>query len=69
MYKYMPFVYGANAAKEAIAGMYNGDYIHNLSILLIYIAISLFIGLVISKPFKRIMEYIKESTEKTDLVI
>ena len=69
MYKYMPFVYGSNAAKEAIAGMYKDFYIDNIKVLFIYIAIALVIGLLISVPLKKVMEYIKESTEKTDLVI
>ena len=69
MYKYMPFVYSTNAAKESIAGMYKDYYYDNLKTLLIYVAVSLVIGLIVSVPFKKFVSVIKESTEKTDLII
>ena len=69
MYNYMPFAYGMNAVRECIAGMYKYDYWKYMSGLLIYIALALVIGLVISRPCKRLNEKIKESTEKTDLLI
>ena len=69
MYNYMPFAYGMNAVRECIAGMYKLDYFKFMSGLLIYIALALIIGLVISVPCKKLNESIKESTEKTDLLI
>ena len=69
MYNYMPFAYGMNAVRECIAGMYKLDYLKYMSGLLIYIALALIIGLVISVPCKKLNESIKESTEKTDLLI
>ena len=69
MYNYMPFAYGMNAVRECIAGMYKLDYLKYMSGLLIYIVLALIIGLVISVPCKKLNESIKESTEKTDLLI
>ena len=69
LYKFMPFNYSMNAVRECIAGMYKLDYFKFMSGLLIYIALALIIGLVISVPCKKLNESIKESTEKTDLLI
>jgi putative membrane protein len=69
MYNYMPFAYGMNAVRECIAGMYAYDYWKYMSGLLLYIGLALVIGLVISRPCKRLNEKIKESTEQTDLLI
>jgi putative membrane protein len=69
MYEYMPFAYGMNAVRECIAGMYQMDYWKYMSGLLLYIGLALLIGLVISIPCKKLNLTIKESTEKTDLLI
>ncbi len=68
LYKYMPFVYSTNAAKESIAGTYENYYFENLMILLIYVAVALVIGLLLSIPCKKLILYIKKSTKKTDLI-
>ena len=68
LYKYMPFVYSTNAAKESIAGTYGNYYFENLMILLIYVAVALVIGLLLSIPCKKLILYIKKSTKKTDLI-
>lgn len=41
----LPFTYGINAMRETIGGFYGHNYIINLGILCIFIAIALFIGL------------------------
>ncbi len=69
LYKYMPFAYSISAARESIAGTYEYDYWKYLSALGIYIVISLVIGLFVSIPCKKMNAMIKESTEKTDLMI
>ncbi len=69
MYEYMPFAYGMNAVRECVAGMYRMDYWKYMSGLLLYIGLALLIGLVISVPCKKLNLTIKESTEKTDLLI
>nr|MCR4673771.1 YhgE/Pip domain-containing protein [Lachnospiraceae bacterium] len=69
MYKYMPFAYGMNAIRECVAGMYENDYWIYMSGLLTYIGVALVIGLVLSIPCKKLNLMIKESKEKTDLLI
>lgn len=69
MYKYMPFAYGMNAIRECVAGMYKNDYWIYMSGLLTYIGVALFIGLILSIPCKKLNLMIKESKEKTDLMI
>lgn len=69
MYKYMPFAYGMNAIRECVAGMYENDYWVYMSGLLTYIGVALVIGLVLSIPCKKLNLMIKESKEKTDLMI
>lgn len=69
MYKYMPFAYGMNAIRECVAGMYKNAYWGYMSGLLTYIGVALLIGLVLSIPCKKLNVMIKESKEKTDLMI
>ena len=40
----LPFTYGINAMRECVGGMYGMNYVINLSVLLIYVAIALGIG-------------------------
>ena len=40
----LPFTYGINAMRECVGGMYGMNYIINLGVLLIYVAIALGIG-------------------------
>lgn len=53
LYKFMPFNYAMNALRECVGGMYRFDYCKDLAILLIFIAISLVIGLLLGRPFGR----------------
>lgn len=41
----LPFKYGINAMREAVAGYYGSEYIRNLGILMIFFLISLLIGI------------------------
>ncbi|MCR5451507.1 MAG: YhgE/Pip domain-containing protein [Lachnospiraceae bacterium] len=68
-YNYMPFVYGISAAREAVAGLYKNDYWRYLFVLFGFMAIALVIGLGISILFRKANIRIKESTEKTQLMI
>ena len=58
-----------NAIRECVAGMYKNDYWIYMSGLLTYIGVALFIGLILSIPCKKLNLMIKESKEKTDLMI
>ena len=45
VHPFLPFTYGISAMRERIAGMYGSTYIHNLLILLLFVPVSLLIGL------------------------
>lgn len=69
VYQYLPFPYGMNAMRETIGGIYEMDYWKYLGSLFIYIMISLFIGLIVAKPFRKLNHIIEESKEKTGIMI
>ncbi len=69
MYKYMPFAYSMNAVREAVAGMHEMDYWMFLSGHLIYVAASLVIGLLLSKPAKLLLNIVNKSKEQVDLMV
>lgn len=69
IYKYLPFPYGINAMRETIGGIYKMDYWKDLAALGVYVVISLFIGLVLAVPFRRLNHIIEESKEKSGVMI
>ena len=69
IYKFLPFQYGMNAMRETIGGIYGADYWKYLGKLTLYIPVSLFIGLVIAIPFRKLNKIIEESKEKSGLMM
>lgn len=69
LYKYLPFPYGMNAMRETIGGIYQMDYWKCIGALGIYLVISLFIGLVLAKPFRKLNHIIEQSKEKSGVMI
>lgn len=69
VYKYLPFPYGMNAMRETIGGIYQMDYWKYVGALGIYILISLFIGLVLAIPFRKLNHIIEKSKEKSGVMI
>ena len=69
IYAYLPFQFGMNAMKEAIAGLYENDYWTYIAKLSIYILVSLFIGLVGAIPFRKLNRIIDKNKEKSKLLI
>ncbi len=69
LYVYLPFTYGLRAMKECVAGMYGMDYWISLLLLLVFAAVSLFIGLVLAIPCRRLNEKIEESKAKTGIML
>ena len=55
LYKYLPFPYGMNAMRETIGG--------------IYVLISLFIGLVVAIPFRKLNHIIEKNKEGSGVMI
>ena len=67
-YIFFPFPYAINAMRECIGGMYHSDLFIYLAELSIFIAVALVIGLIIRKPFIRIMHFIEKRMEDTDMM-
>lgn len=69
IYKFLPFPYGMNAMRETIGGIYQMDYWKYVGALGIYLLISLFIGLVLAIPFRKLNHIIEKSKEKSGVMI
>jgi putative membrane protein len=69
MYRFMPFNYAMNALRECVGGLYRHDYFIYLADLFVFAIISVFIGLVLSIPAKKLNEMIEESKEKTGVML
>lgn len=65
MYPFLPFAHSLTAMRESIAGCYGSTYIKEMLILLIYLAISLMIGLFLRKPIIKLNRSFKEKLEDT----
>lgn len=69
LYIYLPFTYGLRAMKECIGGRYKNDYWIALGYLSIFAVISLFIGLVLAIPCRRLNQKIEISKERTGIML
>lgn len=69
IYKFLPFTYCMNALRECVGGLYKNDYWMDLRVLGIYILISLFIGLVVAIPLRRLNKVIERSKEKSKVML
>ena len=68
VYIFFPFPYAINAIRECLCGMYKLDYLKYLGTLLIFILVSLVIGLLIRIPFESINHYMEERMEETEMM-
>lgn len=69
LYRFMPFNYSMNAVRECIAGFYEHTYRDCMLTLLIYVAVAIFIGVVLYHPFKIVNEKIEISKEKSGILL
>lgn len=69
IYKYLPFNYAMNALRECVGGLYRWDYFKYLGYLLVFVVISLFIGLVLSIPAKKLNEMVIKSKKKSGVML
>lgn len=69
VYKFLPWTYVMDGLKECIGGMYVGTYLNSVRFLLVFMLVSLFIGLVLSIPFKFMNHLMEESKEKTGFMV
>jgi putative membrane protein len=69
VYKFLPFTYCMNALRECVGGIYQMDYAKDLLTLLIYVAVSFFIGLVVAIPLRSLNGKIEESKERSHVML
>ena len=69
VHPFLPFTYGISAMRECIAGMYGSTYIHNLLILLLFVPVSLLIGLGIRPLLSGLNRLFDIKLAETDLML
>ncbi len=69
LYKFMPFNYSMNAVRECIAGFYKDTYRDCMVTLLVYVAVAIFIGVVLYHPFEFVNRKIEISKEKSGILL
>ena len=67
IYILFPFPYAIDMMRECICGLYGTQYIQKLGLLLIFAAVGLVIGLLVSKPFSGLNHFMEEKLEETEL--
>jgi putative membrane protein len=65
----LPFTYGINAMREAIAGMYKDYYVKNLLALVIYLLIALFIGLVLRPLLMNLNRFFDDRLSEAEIMV
>ena len=65
----MPFTYAINAVRETVAGIYTENFVRDIIILLIFIPISVSIGLILNKKLKKFNKKFEDKLEETDIII
>lgn len=66
---FLPFKYGINALREAVAGLDAVSYWTNLGYLMLFALGALFIGLVLRKPCIKIISFFNNRVEDSDIII
>jgi putative membrane protein len=69
VYQFLPFTYCMNAMRECVGGIYEMDYAKDLRALGVYVLLSLFIGLVVAIPLRRLNKQIERSKEKSKVML
>lgn len=68
IYIFFPFPYAINAMRETIGGMYGSTYTVKMLELLVFVVVSLMIGLVIRIPFVKVSHFMEERMEETEMM-
>lgn len=68
VYPFLPFTYGINAMREAVAGPYGADYWFDLLKLLAFVPFALVLGLLLRRPLIRFNEFFEKRIEDTHLM-
>ena len=66
---WLPFTYGINAMREAVAGFYDGYYLNNLALLLVFVIPAALIGIGIRRYLLSINTLFDRRLAATDLMV
>ena len=66
---YLPFKYAVNGLRETVAGVYTKAYVNDMLMLLVYVVLALFIGIILRRPFLKSMNYFNKRLEETELMV
>ena len=69
IYRLMPFTYSNGAMRECIGGMYYNTWLKDMGILLAYLLLALFIGLVLRPLLLNLNALFDRKLEEADLII
>ncbi len=66
---FLPFRYGVNAMRETVAGLDWGHYWQDVGLLLVFILVALFLGLILRRPCMKIIAFFNKNIEDSELII
>lgn len=68
VYLFFPFPYAINAMREAIAGLYQNQYLIYLLQLMLFFAVGVIIGIFARRPLEGLNKYMNEQLDKTEMM-
>ena len=68
VYLFFPFPYAINSMREAIAGLYQNQYLIYILQLMLFFVIGLLIGIFAKRPLGGINKYMNEQLDKTEMM-
>ena len=66
---WLPFTYGINALREAVAGFYDGNYARDLALLLCFAVPALILGVGCRRALAGVNDVFDQATTRTDLLV
>ncbi|MBQ9461676.1 MAG: YhgE/Pip domain-containing protein [Clostridia bacterium] len=69
MAQFLPFRYGNDILREAIAGPDMNVYWHNVLMLLVYVPFALVLGLLLRRPCIKLMHFLDKRIHQSELII
>ena len=66
---FLPFTYAIRAMRECIAGYYDDTYVKNLTVLWVFVALALFIGLVLRPLLMNLNHLFDRRLEETEMMV
>ena len=66
---FLPFTYSIRAMRECIAGFYENTYAKNMAVMLVFLALALFIGLVLRPLLMNLNHLFDRRLEETEMMV